>query len=78
MTKPIHGKGKIVTIDSGFCVTAGIIAMHKHGVFGQMLIKKHRQNWPHHVPGNEIGNYFVEKELGSTTSYQQEIDGINL
>jgi len=40
MTKPIHGKGKIVTMDSGFCIAAGIIAMHKHGVFGQALIKK--------------------------------------
>jgi len=40
MTKPIHGKGKIITMDPGFCIAAGIIAMHKRGVFGQALIKK--------------------------------------
>ena len=33
--------GKIVTMDSaGFCVTAGILAMHDHGVFGKAFIKK--------------------------------------
>ncbi len=75
--KPIHGKGKIVTIDSGFCITVGIIAMHKHGVFGQAPIKKHRQYWRCHVPGNEIDNYFAEKELSSTMIYWQEITDID-
>lgn len=32
MTKPIHGQGKVVTMDSGFCVAAGIIALHKWSV----------------------------------------------
>ncbi len=32
-------------------------------VFGQALIKKCRGYWPHHIPGNKINNYFVEKEL---------------
>ena len=40
MTKLLHTTGKIVTMDSGFYVTAGILAMHDHGVFGQALIKK--------------------------------------
>ncbi len=49
MTRPIHGKGKLVTMDSGFCVAAGIIEMHKRGVFGQALIKKRGRYWPKYV-----------------------------
>ena len=40
MTKPLHGTGKVVSMDSGFCVTAGILHLHDHGVYGQSLIKK--------------------------------------
>ena len=45
MTVPIHGTGKIVTMDSGFFVTAGILHLHDLGMFGQLLIKK-RKYWP--------------------------------
>ncbi len=76
MTKPIHGKGKVVAMDSGFCVAAGIIKMHKREVFGQALIKKRGRYWPKYVPGDEIDNYFAGKELGETMSYEQEVDGI--
>ncbi len=69
MTKPIQGKRKIVMMDSTFFVAAGIIAIHKHGVFGQVLIKKCEQYWPCHVPGNKIDNHFTAKELGLTMSY---------
>ena len=40
MTEPIHGTGKVVSMDSGFCVSAGILAMHSVGVFGEALVKK--------------------------------------
>ncbi|KAL7467273.1 hypothetical protein ACHAXS_007534 [Conticribra weissflogii] len=76
MTKPIHGKGKVVTMDSGFCVTAGILALHRRGVFGQALIKKRGRYWPRSVPGDDIDAYFEGKELGETMSFEQEIDGI--
>ncbi|KAL3773990.1 hypothetical protein ACHAWO_004625 [Cyclotella atomus] len=39
MTKPIHGTGKVISMDSGFCVTAGILAMRDAGVYWQALIK---------------------------------------
>jgi len=76
MTKPIHGKGKVVTINSGFCVAVGIIEMHKRGVFGQALIKKRGRYWPKYVPGDEIDNYFAGKELGETMLHEQEVDGV--
>ncbi len=45
MSEPIHGSGRVVTHDSGFCVTAGILALHDVGVFGQALIKKVTVDW---------------------------------
>ena len=39
MTKPIHNTGTVVTMDSGFCVAAVILALHHVGVYGQALIK---------------------------------------
>jgi hypothetical protein len=32
VTEPIHGSGKILSVDSGFCMTAGILALHDKGV----------------------------------------------
>jgi hypothetical protein len=36
MTEPIHGTGMIVTMDSAFCVSAGILALHEKEVYGQV------------------------------------------
>ncbi len=77
MTKPIHNTGEIVTMDSGFCVAAGILALHHVGVYGQALIKKQGQYWPKHVPGNEIEEHMRDKDLGYVETYKQSIDGKN-
>ncbi len=64
-------------MDSRFCVAAGIIALHKHGVFGQLLIKKHGQYCPKNVPANVIDTYFAEKELDKTMTFKQQIDSVD-
>jgi hypothetical protein len=74
ITKPIHRTGKIVTGDSGFCVTQGVMALHDAGVFRQFLIKK-GQHWPKKVPGDYIDRYMSSKPLGHTKSLVQEVDG---
>jgi hypothetical protein len=51
--KPIHGKGKVVVGDSGFCVREGVVECHKGGVWFQVYVKK-RGNWPRGVPGKVI------------------------
>ena len=56
--------------DSGFCVTAGVMALHTHRVFGQFLIKKCRY-WPQQVPGDQIDAYMNGKELGTVESFVQ-------
>lgn len=75
MTEPIHGTGKIVSMDSGFCVTAGILHLHDLGVYGQALIKK-RKYWPKDVPGDQIDQYFDGKPLGFSKTLKQDMDGI--
>ena len=72
MTAPIHRTGKVVTGDSGFCVTEGVTALHDRGVYGQFLIKK-RRYWPKHVPGDLIDAHMAGKALGETKTYVQEL-----
>ena len=74
MKNPIHHTGKVVSMDSGFCVSVGIISMHDHGVYGQPLIKK--QRYPSKkVPGDAIDPYFANKELGIAKTFRQVLDG---
>ena len=75
MTEPIHGTGKIVSMDSGFCVTAGILHLHELGVYGQALVKK-RKYWPKDVPSDQIDRYFDGKGLGFSKTLKQDMDGI--
>jgi hypothetical protein len=53
MMKPIHGKGKVVVGDSGFCVREGVVECHKRGVRFQAYVKKWG-NWLQGVPGAAI------------------------
>jgi hypothetical protein len=75
MTKPIHGTGEVVTMESGFCVTAGILALHDKGVYGKSLIKKRGRYWPKDVPDDAIDEHFNDKELGYSETLMQVIDG---
>ncbi len=63
LTKPIHGKGKVVVGDSGSCVQEGVIECHKRGVWFQAYVKKHG-NWLCGVPGEVINGYFDDLPLG--------------
>ena len=39
LTKALHYTGKVVVLDSGFCVLETIIALKKMGVFAAAVIK---------------------------------------
>eukprot|EP00970_Alexandrium_tamarense_P012062 scaffold2720_cov181-Alexandrium_tamarense.AAC.18 len=62
-------------MDSGFCVSAGILALHEKGVYGQALIKKRGRYWPRGVPGDEINNHLEGKQIGNFECFVQEKDG---
>ncbi len=74
MTKPIHNTGKIVTIDSRFCIAVGILVLHYIGVYRQASIEKWRRYWPKNVLGNEFEEYMKDKELGLAETYKQCIE----
>ena len=64
-----QNSGKVVTMDSGFCVSKGITSMEEEmGVYGQALIKKRGKYWSKGVPGNEI----------DATSNRNRLDSVKL
>ena len=40
LTKELYNSGKLVILDSGFCVLQGLIELRKGGVFASAVIKK--------------------------------------
>ena len=76
MSKNLWNSGKIVTMDSGFSVAKGILAMREKGVFGQSLVKPRGRGWPVFVPGKYIDEYFADKEIGYCETLEQIIDGV--
>ncbi len=68
MMEPLHGSGKVVTGNSGFCVTKGVTVLHQKGVFFQSLIKKHWY-WPAQVPSDQIDSFMMTKRLGETHTF---------
>ncbi len=75
MTKPIHGKGKVMVGDSGFCVREGVIECHKCSVWFQAYVKK-RGNWPHGVLEDAIDSYFDDLPLGHCENLLAEHDNV--
>jgi hypothetical protein len=75
MTEPLHGSGKVVTGNSGFCVTKGVTVLYQKGVFFQSLIKKHRY-WPAQVPGDQIDAFMMTKRLCETHTFVQDLKGV--
>ena len=75
LTKPEWGTGKLVVLDSGFCVLQGLVELKKKGVYAHARIKK-RRYWPKHVPGDVIIAHFTEKKVGKTDAINGELDSI--
>ncbi len=67
LTESIRHSGRVVIMDSGFCVLKALIDLSNAGVFSSALIKK-RQYWPMYIPGNDIDKHFDGKEVGVVES----------
>jgi hypothetical protein len=68
LTKPVWGTGKVVILDSGFCVLKGIIELKKQGVLAGALVKK-RRYWPKYIRGDDIIAHFESKEVGDVDAW---------
>ena len=75
-TRPIWNCANVVMMDSGFCVTKGLVQLRKKGVFGATLIKKHRY-WPENIKSDAIDAHFDSKELGNIDAVKQVEDGVD-
>ena len=75
LCKKLFGTGKVVILDSGFCVLQALIELRKVGVFAGALIKK-RRFWPKHVPGDMIDDHFKDKDVGLVDSLKGKIDNV--
>ncbi len=76
MSRILWNSGKIVTMDSGFCVSKGIIEMKEKGVFGQALVKPRGKGWPVLVPGKYIDVYFATKPISHCKPLEQLVNGV--
>ena len=74
MTVPLHGTGEIVSMESGSCEKVVILHLHKHSVYGQLLIKK-RKYWLKGCPGAYIDSYMEDRPLGFVKTLRQDMGG---
>ena len=70
LTRPIWNCVKVVIMDSGFCVTKGLVEIRKKGVFGVALIKK-RRYWQENIKGDVIDEHFSSKDVENVDTVKQ-------
>ena len=79
MMEPIKRTGKACTMDSGFCVSKGIVELEANlGVYRQALIKKRGWYWPKGVPRDAIDEYFADAPIGASNTLEVEFEGKTL
>ena len=75
LCQSIFTTGKVVILDSGFCVLRAIIGLRQQGVFASALIKK-RKYWPKYVPGEAMNEHMASKQVGECDSLKGTLDGV--
>ena len=75
LTKCIWGTGRIIVLDSEFCVLQAIIELAKFGIYAAALIKK-RRYWPKYVKGEAIKKHFEDKNVGDVDAIAGKLDNI--
>ena len=71
----MYSTGKIVILDSGFCILRTIIKLKKMGVYASAMIKKQRY-WHKHVAGESIKGHMSMKQVGTCEWMPRILDGI--
>ena len=78
LTKVLHKTGKLVVLDSGFCVLKALVELKKQGVFASAVIKK-RRYWPKYCAGGAI-QYYVEymakMPVGGVTALSGDLEEV--
>ncbi len=76
MSQNLWNTGKVETVDSGFIVSKGIIAMREKGVFGHALINPRGKGWPLLVLSKESDKYFSNKQIGYCEIMEQNVNEV--
>ena len=63
MCETLFSTGKVVLVDSGFCVENRIVSLPAKGLYPGAIIKK-LLYWPKSVPGDLKYRYFSDKDMG--------------
>ena len=66
--------GRVVIMDSGFCVLQALIELLLVGVYSSAVIKK-RRYWPKYIDGEGIHQHFQTKEVGQCDSLPETLSG---
>jgi Transposase IS4 len=66
--------GRVVIMDSSFCVLQALIELLLVGVYSPAVIKK-RRYWPKYIDGEGIDQYFQTKEVGQCDSLPGTLSG---
>ena len=74
LTESIHHSGRVVIMDSSFCVLLALVKLASFGVYSSAVIKKHRY-WLKYIDGSNINVHFDFKEVGQTESLPGTLDG---
>jgi hypothetical protein len=74
LTDSIHHSGRVVIMDSGFCVLFALVKLASFGVYGSAVIKK-RRFWPKYVQGDEMDRCFEGKEIGFVDALPRLLEG---
>eukprot|EP00957_Ditylum_brightwellii_P135177 10306281-Ditylum_brightwellii.AAC.1 len=72
LTRNLFGTGKLVILDSGFCVLQAITALKKFGVYASALINK-RIYWSKHTDGPGIQNTWLTRTLVIRHVFQENL-----
>ena len=75
LTDSIAYSGRVVIMDSGFCVLKALIKLASVGVFASAVIKK-RRYWPKNIAGDAMDTHFEGNEVGTTDSLPGILDGV--
>jgi hypothetical protein len=75
MTETIRGSGRVVIMDSAFCVMKAIVALRQVGIYVATIAKK-RRYWPKDIPGDEVIAFMRRKPVGELHGRRGMLNGM--
>ena len=74
LCRPIFFSGRVVILDSGFCVLKALVKLRNFGVYASAVIKK-RRYWPAYVKGDAIEKKMMQKNIGECDAIEGSLFG---